>query len=153
VVNSLAARQTGHKFSGDLSDAQVRGRETRYGDLAAMIATEKAPPMLLSEAQFASDAPEPIELPTLPGGMATQPVNPATGEAPELEQPLVSTAALEEGMMREPRTGSELAADIGKEPATDVATSADLVSLPKKGRIVVPGMEQQELHDPHTGPE
>jgi lysozyme len=153
----LGALEAGdfEKASAEAIDSKWAGQvgQRRSGDIANMLLNDKAPVIPAASTQFASDAPEPIELPTLPGGLATQPVNPQTGEVPELEQPLVSTAALEEGMTRDPRTGPELAADIGKEPATDVATSADLVSLPKKGRIVVPGMEQQELHDPHTGPE
>jgi lysozyme len=150
----LGALEAGdfQKASAEALDSKWAGQvgQRRSGDIARMFLNDVAPSMPAFATQFASAAPEPIELPTLPSGMATQPVNPATGEVPELEQPLVSTAALEEGMTRDPRTGAELAVEIGEEaPAAPTAE----VSLPKRGRIVVPGDEQQTLHDPFTGPE
>lgn len=113
----------------------------RSNDIARMIQRDTAPEIRdVQPVQFASEAPEPLDV-AMPAGMATQQVAALVPE-PEIAEPLVSTAALEAGMEREPRTPAEVADDIGTETASGIPSGQESISLPTKGRPVVPSGQQ-----------
>lgn len=146
ALNSVAAKETGVKFGGDLADAEKTGT-TRYGELAAMIADDKTPPMPHEKVQFASSASEPITA-SVPAGMAASPI------ADEIQPPIdgvLSPEDLQAALDREPKNAQELAANIGEASTPESAPAGQDIAA-EVGQAPIQGPAQKPVDRPNPVP-
>lgn len=141
------------------SDWSKQVKATRANDIARMIQRDVAPAIRDNELDaVASAAPEPLEQPLV----QVASLDPTAGferafaqmeQANDKPGQTVSDEHMFEALDEDPNaTGETLAADIGGETASAEPTASP-VSLPARGRPVVPGGKPAADTDPFAGPE